>query len=147
METTKFTIDVSTFVDNLDKKHAIFLVAESPDPGGLFDLAGLGFSSAKKKIVRPVAPKVSITVNGVALELPATPVRSTNANGITELDLYETTYKLPAGITGIPAVAASASDRDVKVAITQADSKTGTAVVRFDYKGVVKTYRVVFASE
>ena len=48
METTKFTVDVSTFVDNLDKKHAIFLVAESPDPGGLFDLAGLGFSRRKR---------------------------------------------------------------------------------------------------
>ncbi len=63
-ETTKFTIDVSAFVDNLDKKHAIFLVAEGPDPGGLFDLIGLGFSSKKKKIVRPVAPTVSIRVNG-----------------------------------------------------------------------------------
>jgi arabinoxylan arabinofuranohydrolase len=146
-ETTKFTIDVSAIVDNLDKKHAIFLVAEGSDPGGIYDLIGLGFSSAKKKIVRPIAPTVSIRVNGETLDLPATPVRSTNANGIVGLDLYETTYKLPSSITGIPTVKASASDPDVKVAIMQAESKTGTAVVRFDYKGVVKTYRVVFASE
>ena len=143
-ETTKFTIDVSSFVDHLDKKHAIFLVAEGVDPGGLFDLIGLGFSSAKKKIVRPIAPTVSIKVNGEAIELPATPVRSTNANGIVGLDLYETTYKLPSNITGIPTVSASASDPDIKVAITQAESKSGTAVVKFDYKGVVKTYKVVF---
>ncbi len=122
-------------------------MAEGTDPGGLFDLTGLGFSSKKKKIVRPVAPTVSIKVNGAAIELPATPVRSTNANGIVSPDLYETTYKLPSSITGIPAVSASASDTDVKVAITQAESKSGTAVVKFDYKGVVKTYRVVFASE
>ena len=146
-EITKFTIDVSSFVDKLDKKHAIFLVAEGVAPGALFDLTGLGFSSKKNKIVRPVAPTVRISVNGTAIDLPATPVRSTNANGIVGLDLYETTYKLPTNITAIPSVSASASDPDVKVDITQAESKPGTAVVRFDYKGVVKTYRVVFASE
>ncbi len=146
-ETTKFTIDVSASVDRLDKKHAIYLVAEGSDQGGLFDLAGLGFSSKKKKIVRPVAPVVSIKVNGVAIEMPPVPVRSTNANGIVGLDLYETTYKLPSNIAGIPAITASASDPEVKIAVTQAESKTGTAVVLFDYKGVVKTYRVVFAAE
>jgi arabinoxylan arabinofuranohydrolase len=146
-ETTKYTIDVSAFVDNLNKKHAIFLVAEGPDPGALFDLAGLGFSSKKKKIVRPVVPTVSISVNGVAIDLPATPVRSTNANGIISLDLYETTFKVPSNMSGIPQLSASASDKAVKVTVTQAESKSGTAVVRFDYKGIVKTYKVVFASE
>jgi len=146
-EVTKFTIDVSKIVDNLDKKHAIFLVAEGLDSEGLFDLSGLGFSSDKKKIVRPVTPTVSIKVNGEALNLPANPVRSTNANGIVGFDLYETTYKIPSSITTIPTISASASDKDVKVAIKQAESKPGTAVVQFDYKGVVKTYRVIFASE
>jgi len=41
-ETTKFTIDVSKFVDQLDKKHAIFLVAESVEPDALFNFIGLG---------------------------------------------------------------------------------------------------------
>lgn len=146
-ETTKFTIDVSAFVDNLGKKHGIYLVAEGPEKEGLFDLVGLGFSSAKKKIVRPIAPTVSIKVNGEAIEVPATPVRSTNANGIVGYDIYETTYKVPSSITEKPTVSASASDPAVKVALTQAESKSGTAVIKFDYKGVVKTYRVVFASE
>jgi hypothetical protein len=146
-ETTQFTIDVSAFVDKLDKKHAVFLVAESPEVGGLFDLIGLGFSTAKKKIVRHIAPTVSIKVNGVAVELPAVPVRSTNANGIVNLDLYEASYKLPASLTEIPVVTASASDPDVKVDVTQAESRTGTATVKFDYKGVVKTYKVVFDTE
>jgi len=33
------------------------------------------------------------------------------------------------------------------VAVKQAESKDGMAVVKFDYNGVVKTYNVVFAAE
>jgi hypothetical protein len=146
-EITQFTVDVSAFVDHLDKKNAIFLVAESTEPGGLFDLIGLGFSSNTKKIVRPIAPTVSIKVNNVAIELPPTPVRSTNANGITGYNLYETTYKLPPNVTGIPTLTASASNPEVKVSVTQAESRTGAAQVRFNYKGIVKTYRVVLSTE
>ena len=146
-ETTQFSVNVSQFVDNLDKKHAIFLVAESAETGSLFNLIGLGFSSDNKKIVRPIAPTVSILVDKKEIELPATPVRSTNANGIVGYDIYEATVSLPSGTTGIPAVSASASDRKVKVAIKQAESATGTAIVQFDYNGVVKTYRVMFANE
>ncbi len=145
-ETTQFTIDVSAAVDQLDKKHAIFLVAEG-DSGHLFDLIGLGFSSNKKKIVRPVPPTVNIKVNDVVVDIPATPVRSTNANGIVGYDLYETNYKVPSSVTGIPTVSASSNDKNVKVAITQPESNTGTAVVKFDYNGIVKTYNVVLAAE
>lgn len=143
-ETTQFSIDVSKFVDHLDKKHAIFLVAEGDDAGNLFDMAGLGFSSKKKKITRPIVPTVSIKVNGKDIELPATPVRSTEQNGITGYNLYETVYKLPAGAAQAPAVSASADNKAVKVSITQATSKTDEAVVEFDYKGMVKRYRVKF---
>jgi arabinoxylan arabinofuranohydrolase len=146
-EATKFTIDVSKFVDHLDKKHAIFLVAESTESESLFDLMGLGFSTKKKKIVRPVPPTVYIAVNGKAIELPATPVRSTNANGIVGYDLYQATVTLPAGTTSIPAVTASADNKKVKVDILQADSTSGTALVKYDYNGVVKTYAIVFAAE
>lgn len=144
---TQFTIDVSSVVDRLDKKHAIYLVAEGGDAEGLFDLIGLGFSSNKKKIALPVVPTVSIKVNGTAIELPATPVRSTNANGIVGVDIYEAKYKVPSTVTGVPTVSASSDNKAVKVSVKQAESKTGTAVVRFDYNGVVKTYNVVLAAE
>lgn len=143
-ETAQFTIDVSKFVDHLDKKHAIYLVAESDDAGSLFDLAGLGFSSKKKKISRPIVPEVSIKVNGKAIELPATPVRSTESNGITGYDLYEAVYKLPANATQAPAISASASDKNVKISITQPASANDAAIVKCDYKGMVKTYKVKF---
>lgn len=140
---TQFTADVSAFVDQLDKKHAIYLVAESTETDALFDLMGLGFSSKDKKIVRPVVPTVSIKVNGKEIELPKTPVRSTNANGIVGYNLYEATYNVPSGSAGIPSVTASASTPEVKVSIKQASSASGMAVVEFDYKGKVKRYHVV----
>lgn len=146
-EITKFTLDVSAVVDKLDKKHAVYLVAEGSDTEALFDLTGLGFSSAKKQIIRPVAPTVSISVNGEAITVPATPVRSTNANGIVGYDIYEVKYIVPASATATPVVTASASDAAVKIAVTQAESKTGTAIVKCDYNGVVKTYKVVLAAE
>jgi hypothetical protein len=146
-ETTQFTIDVSRFVDHLDKKHAIFLVAEGDGQTDLFDLAGLGFSSKKKKITRPIVPAVSIAVNGNEVDLPKTPVRSTDTNGIVGYDIYRATVKLPANTTETPTVTASSDNKDVNVTVTQADSPTGTAKVAFDYKGVVKTYQVVLAAQ
>jgi arabinoxylan arabinofuranohydrolase len=146
-EVTQFTIDVASSVEGLAGKHAIFLVADGPASQALCDIVGLGFSSAEKKIVRPVPPGVSIQVNGKDVELPATPVRSTPANGITGYGQYEAEYALSASDEGAPQVTATASDPSVKVEIAQADSRDGAAVVTFDNNGVVKTYRVAFTSQ
>ncbi|WP_281336459.1 hypothetical protein [Flavobacterium eburneipallidum] len=144
---TKYTIDVSKFVDNLDKKHAIFLVAEGSGTESLFDFTGLGFSSKKNKISLPVVPKVSINVDGKAVTLSATPVRSTNANGIVGYDIYEAKHKIASGMTAIPVVSATTNNAAVKVTVTQAKSLSENAIVKFDYNGVVKTYTVQFVSE
>ena len=85
-------------------------------------------------------------MNGQKIDLPKTPVRSTNENGIVGYDMYEATYKLPAETSVIPNLTASADNNDVKIKVTQANSATGTAKVEFDYNGVVKTYRVVFTN-
>lgn len=144
---TRFSIDVARYVDHLDKKHALFLVAEGEESAKLFDLIGLGFSSKKKKIAPPVVPSVTIAVNGEKVELPETPVRSTNANGIVGYNLYETTCKLPAGTKTVPTVSASSDHKKVKVKVTQADSPTGSAKVEFDFNGVVKTYLIQFETQ
>lgn len=140
---TQVTADVSEAVDKLDKKHAIYLVAEGGSNEKLCTLLGLGFSANGQSLDYPAVPEISITVNGLKVDLPATPVRSTNANGITGYDQYEARFTLPAGTTGTPKVAASASDPSVKIDITQPASRDGKAVVKFDYKGKVKTYTVV----
>lgn len=118
-------------------------MAEGDGPAALFDLTGLGFSSKKKKISRPMVPTVSIAVNGKEVDLPKTPLRSTDSNGFTGYDIYRATVKLPANTTTTPNVTASSDNKDVKVTVTQAGSLTGMAEVAFDYKGVVKTYQVV----
>ena len=141
----EFTLDVSSYVDGLKGKHAIYLVAEGGAGEELFDLTGLGFSSVGKKIARPVVPSVSISVDGKAIELPKTPVRSTNANGITDYKTYEVVYVLPSEISRLPKVSASSDNKDVKVEVKQARPDAETAVVTFDYQGMVKTYNVVFS--
>lgn len=145
-EVTKFTVNVSKSVDKLKKKHAIFLVAEGDGSEELFDLSGLGFSSKKNKIERPIVPTVAISVDGQKINLPKTPIRSTNENGIVGNDIYEATFNLPVETTVIPNVTAAVDNNDVKIKVTQANSATGTANVEFDYNGVVKIYRVVFTN-
>lgn len=146
-EVTQYSADVSKFVDNLDKKHAIYLVAEGQETDTLFNVIGLGFSSKNKKIIRPVAPSVGLAVNGQAIDVPATPVRSTNANGIVGYDLYQTTYKIPPGTTVVPRVVGFSNNATVVVVNKQAESLSGTAVVTFSFNGIVKTYKVGFTSE
>src|SRR5690606_30667994 len=128
-------------------KHAIYLVAEGAESDSLFDLLGLGFSSKKKELDRPIVPAVKIDVNGKSIDLPKTPVRSTNQNGIVGYNNYEATYTIPSGETGIPVVSASASNPAVKVSVNQATTASGSALVTFDYNGVLKMYKVVFASK
>lgn len=145
-ETTKYTIDVASAVEGLSGKHAIFLVVEGAENNALCDVIGLGFSSNKKPIIRPVPPQVNIKVNGEAIQLPLVPVRSTNANGITGYNLYSVTYNIAANTTEIPQVSASSNDAGVKIEVKQAEVKNGTSVVKFDNNGVVKTYNVIFTS-
>ncbi|HPR30579.1 MAG TPA: hypothetical protein PLK12_00730 [Prolixibacteraceae bacterium] len=146
-EITQFTVNVAEIVDQLDKKHAIYLVAEGEVGVDLFDLIGLGFSSDQKTIERPIAPKVQISVNGNAIDVPQTPVRSTNGNGVVGYDLYETTVSLPATNSQVPVVTASSDNKSVQVRVKQAESTEGIALVQCDYQGIVKTYRVLFAQE
>ena len=57
---------------------------------------------------------------------------------------YEVSYAIPAGTNGIPVISASSSNPAVKIAVTQAASIQGKAIVECNYKGVVKTYSIVF---
>ena len=80
--------------------------------------------------------------------------RESNANqGIKEVtlseiyDCIEATYKVSSNESKVPRISASTDDKNVKVTITQAESVSEHAVVQFNYKGIVKTYNVVFVPE
>lgn len=139
----KFAADVSKFVDKLDKKHAIYLVAEGDDNTPLCDLIGLGFSSKDKDIECPCAPRVSIAVDGKEINLPAVPTRMTPKNGLIGYDHYDVYFAL-ADNSKMPEVTASADNDNVKIEITQASDAQNQADVKCDYNGIVKTYHVHF---
>ncbi len=141
-ELTGFKANVSKFVDNLDKKHAVYLVARGGKGEPMCILKGLGFSKKGETMEAPKAPAVEICVNGKPIELSSTPVRMTHENGLTGYDHYEAFYS-PAGNDGkLPVITASADNPEVKIDIVQPESVNGNATVKFDYNGVVKTYEV-----
>ena len=134
---------MSEAVDKLDKKHALYLVAVGPDGEELCDIVGLGFSAKGKKIERPEVPEVTIKVGGEVVELPKIPIRSTDENGITGYNDYEVVCKLAQdGI--LPKISASASNRKVKISITQPETADKEAVVECWYNNQPKRYHIRF---
>ena len=136
---TKFTADVAAFVEGLKGKHAVYLVAEATSDEPLFDIHGLGFSSAKVKIKRTLPPTVQIKVNGRNVEMPVTPIRSNNQNGYADVTRYAVNYSLPTGTTEAK-ITATATSPEVKINITQ--PKDGKASVACKFKGQEKLYLI-----
>ena len=143
-------------VEGLTGKHAIYLVVEGPDipappagpsfgnfrpqtpqrPVGLFDLHGIGFSKGSTPCEKPVVPKVTITVDGKALNIPDTPIRCSNANGLTDQIRYQV-YG-PVGRDSVIKVAAS--DPAVKCEVSPVVE--GRATVTCTYKDLKKIYLI-----
>ncbi|MDR0325868.1 MAG: hypothetical protein LBI19_07240 [Oscillospiraceae bacterium] len=146
------SVNVSSFVDSLTGKNAIFLTVKG-GPGNLVDITGLGFSTSAHQIAPPEVPKVSIMVDGVEINLPDIPVRSTDVNGITDYTVYETEIAHPFDATAPPVVTASAEGNADVSSITQITAPFGTAVVKFDLKEpgtnyiTEKTFNIVFVSD
>ncbi len=138
---TKYTLDVAKAVDGLKGKHAIFLVAEGAGQGRLCTLQGLGFSAKGEQMNYPAPPTVAITIDGKAVDLPATPVRFNADNGYSGYDHYEADFQI-AESDNLPVVKGTSSNPNVKVRMAQVASKGGKTIVKFDYKGVVKTYTI-----
>ena len=139
-------------VEGLSGKHAIYLVVEGPDiqtpqrpqwgrrpqqpqrPQGLFDLHGIGFTKTDNCPV-PLMPEVTITVDGQKLQLPETPIRSTEANGYTEENRYQTYARM----SDSSVISATASpDVDINVG----KIADGRATVTFTYRGQKKIYLI-----
>lgn len=107
--------------------------------------SGVRFQQKGKSLEYPTVPTVEIMVDGKKVDLPTTPVRSTNANGITGFNQYETTYTIPASTTDMPRVSATSNNPSVRIDVIQPTSSNKKAVVNFEYKGTVKTYTILLA--
>lgn len=131
---TRFTVDVAQYVDQLDGKHAIYLVAEGPD-GNLFDMQGIGFSKKGQTLERPVAPTLDVKVDGKSVEMPEIPVRSTERNGIVKENVYSIGVESAANVT------VTASDPSVKYEVAKG---TGDVfyTIKATYAGQEKIYNV-----
>jgi hypothetical protein len=145
-------------VEGLTGKHAIYLVVEGPEvqqpqqpqgqwggrrpqqqgqqrPQGLFDLHGLYFSKGAAHNV-PVVPQLTITADGKQLNLPTTPIRSTNQNGYTEANRYQVYAPLKAGTK----LEAKADVAGVKCEVSPIVE--GRATVKCTYQGKTKIYLI-----
>ena len=142
-------------VEGLNGKHAIYLVAEGPEieqpkndqprwgrpmqpqrPIGLFDLQGIGFSKPGVACERPTLPTVTITADGKNLSLPSTPIRCSNANGLTDAIRYQ----VYAPINDSSKLKVTASDPSVKIEVSPIVE--GRATVKCTYQGKEKIYLI-----
>ena len=143
-------------VEGLKGKHAIYLVAEGPEveqpannrpnwggrpqqpqrPQGLFDLQGIGFSKAGTTCQPPVVPEVQITVDGKQLALSKTPIRSSNANGLTDAIRYQ----IYAPLNDNSVVKATSNNSNVKFEVSPVVA--GRATVKCTFNGKEKIYLI-----
>ena len=144
-------------VEGLTGKHAVYLVADGPEvqqpeqpqgrpqwgqrpqqpqrPQGLFDLHGIGFAKGTG-LKAPVVPQVTITADGKQVNIPATPVRSTNQNGLMDA----TTYQTYAPLTAATKLQATADVPGVTFDVSPVVA--GRATVRATYNGKTKTFLI-----
>ncbi|MGX8695132.1 MAG: hypothetical protein ACSW8D_02000 [Prevotella sp.] len=148
-------------VEGLTGKHAIYLVADGPEvkqpeqpqqgawgrrpqqpqrPQGLFDLHGIGFIKSGEVASVPVVPQVTITVDGKKLNIPDTPIRSTNQNGLMDATTYQTYAPLKAGSKVVAtATAPGMGDKNPGVTFEVSPVVAGRATVQATYQGKTKT--------
>ena len=151
---TNFSVAVPS-IEGLKGKHAIYLIAEGPEvqqpqnnrrqfghpqqpqrPVGLFDLHGIGFTKSNIPFEAPIVPTVNITVDGKTLNLPSTPIRCTNANGLTDA----TRYQIYAPLTDKSVIKVTPSHPSVQFKVSPIVE--GRATIKCTYNGLTKTYLI-----
>ncbi|MBO4612601.1 MAG: hypothetical protein J5671_05460 [Bacteroidaceae bacterium] len=142
-------------VEGLTGKHAIYLVVEGPEipepqndrqqwgrrqqpqrPQGLFDLHGIGFSKTGTPCKAPTVPTISITADGKQLNLPTTPIYTSNANGYTECNHYQVYGPLKDNST----LKATSDNPEVKFQVSRISE--GRATITCKYRGKEKVYLI-----
>ena len=149
-------------IEGLTGKHAIYLAIEGPEvqepqnerrqqfgrrqqpqrPQGLFDLHGIGFGKDGTYVQPQPVPEVTITVDGQRLNIPATPIYSTNANGYTEANHYQVYAPLKANSVIKAKSNQVKEDGSDVLKFDISAIADGRASVRATYQGKTKTYLI-----
>ncbi|MDO4462171.1 MAG: hypothetical protein Q4C30_06720 [Bacteroidia bacterium] len=126
--------------DTLDKKHAIYVVAEGAEGEKLFDLHGIAFSK-NDLLEGDFRPKEAfVNINDRKYNMPAFPIRSTNENGILGYDHYE--LSVPEEFEGANY---DFKSLDSEITVTsETDVENKTINITYTYKGVNKYLKVSF---
>ncbi len=147
--------EANELLASLKGKHAIYLVVDGPEvkqpeqpqgpwgrrpqqpqrPKGLFTLHGIGFAAGDYKM--PVVPQVTITADGKPVNIPYTPIRATNQNGLMDATTYQ--CYAPLG-DGVHTLNATSNVPDVKFHISHIVE--GRATVKATYNGKTKTFLI-----
>ncbi len=156
-EASTYSLPVGA-VEGLKGKHAVYLVIEGPEieqpqnnqrqqwnrrqqpqrPQGLCDLHGIGFAKGGNLPVNELTkvPEVTITVDGQRLNIPSTPLYSSNVNGYTDV----THYQVHAPLRANSELKATANDPAVQLEV--GPIADGRATVKATYKGCRKTFLI-----
>lgn len=140
-EIKKLKLDVSSMVDGIGKKHAIYLIAEGEEKE-LCELEGIGFTKRGENMECPVSPSISIKLNGRELKVPTLPTRMTNENGILSYNDYDVIASLQNGDRKAPVITASSNNKDVQIEILQPKTMQDKAFVKCTYQGISKNYTI-----
>ena len=138
---SKQTLDVSSWVDGLSGKHAIYLVAEGNDKT-LGQLIGLGFTKQGEDMQYQAPPTITISMNGRKLDVPTQPTRMPKENGTVDYTTYDVYALLKEGERTAPHITAESDNKDVQIEITQPESRRDKALVKCVYQGMVKNYTI-----
>ncbi|MBQ7442812.1 MAG: hypothetical protein IJS59_02955 [Bacteroidaceae bacterium] len=123
-------------VEGLQGKHAIYLAISGEDNVSLLDLHAIGFARQGQEWQVPTVPTVELRADGQRLNIPATPIPATNANGYTELCRYQ----LYAPLRDNSVIEATSSDPAVSFRVGAVAD--GRATVTATYRGKTKHYLI-----
>jgi hypothetical protein len=107
-------------------------------PQGLFDLHGIGFAKSGVDAQPAFVPEITITADGKRLNIPHLPIRTTNANGYTDLTHYQVYGPLKADSK----LEATCEKAPNAVHFEISPIVNGRATVKATYKGKEKIFLI-----
>ena len=124
-------------VRSVDVRSRYGLLDETMSVGGIVsDRDNIGFSKGTVPCEKPVVPQITITADGKQLNVPTTPIRCSNANGLTD----QIRYQVYGPLTDNSALKVTASEPDVKCEVSRIVD--GRATVKCTWHGLEKIYLI-----